>query len=272
LVLGEDGKMKFVGLQSAEKGYQDFVVSTKGTTGHSSVPLPDNAIYRLSRALDRLAQSPMPARLLPVTRAYFVQRARLEPPPLAAAMRALSQAKGSLPKGPLKVLERDPVLSANVRTTCVATMIEGGTKANALPPEAHANVNCRILPDETVAAVKKQLTTIFADPRIELKTVPPEDTDSPGASPTQGEVPAAIEKIAGQLWPSVPVIPMMSRGATDSRYLREKGVAAYGINPIAETESDGRRAHGVDERIPIASLDPAVDFLHRLVWELAVRR
>jgi acetylornithine deacetylase/succinyl-diaminopimelate desuccinylase-like protein len=269
LVLGNDGKVKLVALQSAEKNYQDFTLTAQGTTGHSSVPLPDNAIYRLSRALDRVGRLVMPVRLSPLTREYFARRASLEPPAVKAAMLTLSRAQGTPPASALRVIEKDPTLSASLRTTCVATLLQGGTKENALPPSAQATINCRILPEESVSEVQKRLAQAIADRGVAIQPV--SDFGLAGASPTDGEVPKAVEKITHALWPSAPVIPFMSRGATDSRYLRMKGITAYGIDPIALTEEDGRRAHGVDERISIASLAPAIDFLHRLVLELAAQ-
>lgn len=267
--LGDNGNVKLVNLQSAEKTYQDFLLTAKGTTGHSSVPLPDNAINRLAKALDKLGKADRPARLMPVTRAYFETRAGLEKPVLAGAFRMLSRSKGALPKKALQEIEKDPALRIQLRSTCVATMIEGGTKENALPPEAHSTVNCRILPDESIADIQKWIVSVVADSGVEIKT-----TGEPGAvvaaSNPQGELPTVVEKIAAQMWPGAPVIPSMSGGATDSRYLRKSGVASYGIGPLAMLKSDARRAHGIDERIPVSSIRPGIDFLNRVVIALAV--
>lgn len=270
LVLGPDGKVKLVTLQAAEKAYQDFAVSARGTTGHSSVPLEDNAIYRLARGLDRLGRHVFPPRVLPVTRAYFAQRAGVESPRIGRAMRALAAAKGSLPQDALELLSEDPVMSANLRTTCVVTTVEGGTRANALPAEAHANVNCRILPDESPEDVRRQLVAVFDDPELDVKATA--EFGSAGASDPDGEGPAAVRKVMSELWPGAPVVPFMSRGATDSRFLRAVGIPSYGINPIANAELDSRRAHGVDERFPEASLRPGVELMYRLVLELAAKR
>lgn len=269
LVLGEEGKLKLVDLQTAEKIYQDLAVTARGPTGHSSVPLADNAIYRLAAALERLGRHRFAPRLLPVTRAYLAERARVEAPGLAAAIRTLVTAGGDLPADAVRVVDADPVLSALLRTTCVATLLTGGTRVNALPAEASANVNCRILPDQTVEDVQRQLGDVLADSTLEVRPV--EDFSHAEPSPLEGPAPAAIRKVTGEMWPGVPVVPSMSLGATDSRFLRAGGVAAYGINPIANTEDDDRRAHGVDERIPAASLRPGLEFLHRLVLELAAR-
>lgn len=266
-LLGADGKVSMVEVQAAEKLYQDYRVTAHGPTGHSSVPVAGNAIYRLAHALDRLAGTSFPAHLLPVTRAWLESRAPLEPAERAAAMRALAAATGALPGDALAVLDQDPTIAASLRTTCVATQIEGGTRANALPAQASANINCRILPDETSEDVARQLATIFGDPEIEI--APTQEFGHAEPSALDGPVLDATRAVTPEIWPGVPIVPFMSRGATDSRFLRAHGVAAYGLGPIAVTEADARRAHGIDERIPEASLRPGVEYLYRLVIALA---
>jgi acetylornithine deacetylase/succinyl-diaminopimelate desuccinylase-like protein len=268
--LAEDGTVSFVGFQAAEKTYQDFALEAHGPTGHSSVPRPDNPIYRLAHALDRLGGHRFPVRLLPVTRAYFAARAAVEEPRLAAALRAAAAAKGPVPGWALLQIEANPTLGATLRTTCVATTLTGGTRVNALPASARANVNCRILPDESIADVERALREVIADGEV---TVSPLDGFGSGPpSKLEGEALEAVRKVSGEMWPSVPTVPLFALGASDSRFLRARGVAAYGLNPIALTESDARRAHGVDERIPISSLRPAIEFFYRLVLELAAER
>jgi acetylornithine deacetylase/succinyl-diaminopimelate desuccinylase-like protein len=268
--LGDDGRVSFVGLQAAEKTYQDFRITARGTTGHSSVPKPDNAIHRLAGALQRLAAYRFPPHMLPVTRAYFRARAAVEPPALAAALRTAAGSKGPIPEAALRTIERNPALGFSLRTTCVATRVAGGTRVNALPAEAHADVNCRILPDESTDDVRRTLVKVIGDPGLAVEMLEP--FGSGPASDVEGEGPEAIRKIASETWPAAPVIPILSLGATDSRFLRAAGIAAYGLNPIALTEDDARRAHGVDERIPVASLRPGLEFFHRLVLEIAAAR
>ncbi len=268
--LGDDGSVKLVNLQAAEKMYQDYQLTTKGPTGHSSVPLADNSIYRLARALDRLGKTERPAKLIPVTRGYFEKRAALEKPVMAGAFSALARSKNVLPKAALREIEKDPGLKSLLRTTCVATMLKGGTKENALPPEASAVVNCRILPGETIEETQSWLAKVIHDSNVEVKPVG--EMGASEASNPKGELPTAVEKIAGQMWPGAPVIPAMFGGATDSRYLRAKGIASYGIGPLAMLKADGRRAHGIDERIPVASIRPGIEFMHRLVSELVVAK
>jgi acetylornithine deacetylase/succinyl-diaminopimelate desuccinylase-like protein len=268
--LADDGRMSFVALQVAEKTYQDFRITAKGTTGHSSVPQPDNAIYRLARGLERLGAHRFPARMLPVTRAYFRARAAVEPAQLAAALRTAAASKGAVPTAAIATIEKNPVLGAALRTTCVATMVSGGTRANALPAEAQAIVNCRILPDESIDDVAHAIANVIGDPALSIEQLEP--FGSGPASDVEGAAPEAVRKIATEMWPSAPVIPFLSLGGTDSRFLRARDIPTYGLNPIALTEADARRAHGVDERVPIASLRPGIEFFHRLVLELAAAR
>ena len=268
--LGDDGKVRFVNLVGAEKIYEDFELVAKGKTGHSSVPLDDNAIYRLSEALARLGRFKFPARLLPVTRAYFAARASVETPEIAAAMRALAASAGELPADAVKTIDAEPLLMPALRTTCVATLLSAGTRVNALPAEAKANVNCRVLPDETLEQVRAVLARVLADPAVEIRPVSP--FAQAGPSPVEGADIDAVRKIIGEMWPGVPVIPSMSYGASDSLFLRQAGIEAYGLSPIVNTDADGRRAHGIDERIPVSSLRTGVEFYGRLARELAVAR
>ena len=262
--------MAYVNLQVAEKIYQDFTLRTKGQTGHSSAPLKDNSIYRLAAALDRLAKFEAPARLIPVTRAYFTQRAEIESAELKQAMLTLVRAKGPLPKKALATVSLNPVRGAYLRTTCVATMLAAGTKVNALPPEATANVNCRILPDETVAQTQARLREILHDDKVEVE--PTKEFGSAGPSPTDGELPHAVSEITAEMFGAAPVIANMANGGTDSRFLRQRGVAAYGISGMFGTEEDNARAHGIDERIQVSSVRPGIEFTYRLIEKLAVVR
>jgi acetylornithine deacetylase/succinyl-diaminopimelate desuccinylase-like protein len=264
--IGSDGKVGMVSVQMAEKLYSNFTLRAQGVTGHSSVPKPGNAIYKIARALDRLAAYHEPPKLSPIMRGYFAARSKFEVGEKSRAMAALGN--GKLPAQALKVLEADPVLASKLRTTCVATLVSGGTRVNALPSEAQANVNCRILPDETLEQVLGRLKKVINDPSIEVTG---EASGRPGTSALTGEGPEAIAEVSRAIWPGAVIVPSMSGGASDSRWLREKGVAAYGINPIAMTEEDGSRAHGVDERIPVSSIKPGLEFMYRLMVRVSAQ-
>jgi acetylornithine deacetylase/succinyl-diaminopimelate desuccinylase-like protein len=272
LVLGENGKPKVFQLQVAEKSNEDFAVTATGPTGHSSVPLPGNAIARLARAIDRLAQHRFPARLVPATRAFFEERAKAETGRTAGAMRAVVAAYDAgkeLPADAIAVIEEDIPTGMNLRTTCVVTLFNGGTRVNALPATAQANINCRMLPDETAEGVRKQLIAWMEDPGLDVKAAG--IVGFARASPLESEVAVALRKVLGEMYPGVPVIPFMARGYTDSRSLRARNIESYGASPLGMTELEANRAHGIDERIPVSGLRPAVELYYRLVLELAAR-
>jgi acetylornithine deacetylase/succinyl-diaminopimelate desuccinylase-like protein len=269
VTLGEDGRPVYLALETAEKVYQDFTLRAAGVTGHSSVPVEPNAIVRLSRAIARIDERPFPDRLLPHTREFLRVRAASEPPDLARALRALASAKGPLPRNALAAVKKNPVLSALLHTTCVATQLEAGNAPNALPAEARANVNCRIMPDETAEQVAARLREIVADPGVEI--APVADFGRGGATSMDHPGVAAIRAAVARLHPGLPIVASMQLGATDSRFLRERGIASYGLHPVALREADARRAHGIDERIP-ADLEPAVRLMYALAVELAGRR
>jgi acetylornithine deacetylase/succinyl-diaminopimelate desuccinylase-like protein len=272
ILVSGDGRagssVSHISLQTAEKTYQDYVLTTTGPTGHSSVPLADNAIVRLSAALARIGGHAFPDRVLPTVRSYYEGRVRIEKGGDAEVFREIAASAGALPPRVQRTwLDEHPIEAANLRTTCVATLVSGGTRENALPASASANVNCRILPDETPEQVRQELERIVADPKVQVKIE--EDNGFGPSSPFEGAVVETIKTVAGQQWGAVPVIPFMSRGATDSRFLRKRGTLSYGLRPYPMTEEDGRRHHGVDERIPAASVRPGVEFLYRLVVALA---
>ena len=267
IILAADGSPKLVSLQVAEKTYEDFRVSAKGPSGHSSVPLDDNAIVRLSRALTRIGRLRFPPRLLPVTRAWLAARAEREAEPLAGALRAVAASEGKPPPEAVSIVDHEPELAAMLRTTCVATLVEGGTRVNALPAEATANVNCRILPSETIGTTKTMLVEAIGDPEITVTAV--RNSVAAPASPLVGPGIEAIRRVLGKAFPGVPIVPSLSLGATDSRTLRPKGISVYGFNPIATTEADRRRMHGIDERVSVESFSAATNLFHRLVLEVA---
>jgi acetylornithine deacetylase/succinyl-diaminopimelate desuccinylase-like protein len=237
------------------------------------VPLPGNAIVRLARAIDRLAQHRFPARLVPATRAFFEGRAKAETERMAGAMHAVVAAYDAgkeLPADAVAMIEEDIPTGMNLRTTCVVTLFNGGTRVNALPASAQANINCRMLPDESAESVRKQLTAWMEDPGLDVKAAG--IVGFARASPLESEVLVALRKVLGEMYPGVPVIPFMARGFTDSRSLRARNIESYGANPLGLKELESGRAHGVDERIPVGSLRPAVELYHRLVLELAAPR
>jgi acetylornithine deacetylase/succinyl-diaminopimelate desuccinylase-like protein len=259
----DKGRPIRVGVQTSEKVYMNFSLEVRDPGGHSSLPGRSNAIYRLAAGLVRLGQFDFPMELNDTTRLYLQRAADFEDPKIGADMKAVAAPNPD----PAAVARLSAIarFNAQIRTTCVATMLEGGHAENALPQLARALVNCRVLPGHSRDEVKRALDLALADDRIEVKPVSLV-TPSP-ASPITPEVFGAIEKLAGEFWPGAPVIPVMSAGASDGAFMRNAGIATYGHSGLASDVSENR-AHGRDERVPVNSFYQGVEYLYRLAKTL----
>ena len=255
-----NGKRLFNGVQASEKMSVNFQLEVQNKGGHSSLPNKDNAIYHLAAGLDRLAKFDFAINLNEVTRAYFERMATVETGQTAADMKALLQ---SGPDSAANArLSNMAFYNATMRTTCVATRLEGGHANNALPQVARAVVNCRILPQESAADVQQALVRTLADEQISVKLLAPAKPSPP--SPLDAKVMQPIESVSNSLWPGLPVIPVMSTGATDSLYFRQAGIPFYGVSGLF-TDIDDNRQHGKDERVGVQQLYDSQEFLYRLV-------
>jgi len=268
----ENGKAVIVSMDASEKLYADFQLTVTNPGGHSSLPVPDNAIYHLADALGRLEHYQFPVELNDVTRTYFERMASLETGQKAADLRVIL----SSPPDPAAAerLSLDPLYNAELRTTCVATRLEAGHANNALPQSAHANVNCRILPGHTREEVRQTLVRILADPQVTvgyddhgrvIDTAP--NAVALPAVKLRPDVMQTLEKVAGEMWPGTPVVPTMSTGASDGVYTNAAGMPTFGISGIAIDVNDVR-AHGRDERVRVESFFQGVDFYDRYLKAL----
>src|SRR5712671_2323933 len=263
----KDGKPFLNTVQLAEKVYQTYRLEVKDPGGHSALPRRDNPIYRLAQGLGRLAKYDFPVRLNAVTRAYFEKAAATEDRDVAAAIGSLLGGSSD-PQALAPLSERAPY-NAQIRTTCVATLLEAGHAENALPQTARATVNCRIMPDEPVAEVERTLLRVIDDPKIAV--IPTGQAVLSPPSPLNPELMTAVERLSAQVWPGVPVIPTMSTGYTDSRWLRNAGIPAYGVSGLFS--DPGRNGvHGLNEQIGVKELYAGREFLYRLVKALAAKR
>ncbi len=251
-------------VQASEKVFQNFRLEVTNSGGHSSLPVKDNAIYRLADALARLRDYDFPVKLNEVTRTFFQRSSAVVGPELGAAMRGILQD----PPDPASIarLASIPVYNSRMRTTCVATLLDAGHAENALPQRAQALVNCRILPNELPAEVQHTLETVIADSQVTVTLVGDANPSPP--SPLTPEVLGPIEIITEAMWPGVPVIPTMSTGATDGLYLRKAGIPVYGVSGVF-LDIDDNRAHGRDERILASSFFDGQEFLYRLTKALS---
>jgi acetylornithine deacetylase/succinyl-diaminopimelate desuccinylase-like protein len=261
--LDQDGMPRAFWVQTSEKRYHTFRLSTSNPGGHSSLPRPDNAIYQLARALARLADHSFPVELNESTRMMLERFSRLEEGERAEDMRAVAE---STDESAAQRLSRQPFYSAILRTTCTATGVQGGHAENALPRQASATVNCRILPGRSPQEVQRVLESIVNDPAVKFETIY-ESVASP-PSPMPAALLESLETLVEESWPGVPVIPQMSTGTTDGLFLRNAGIPVYGVAGwfIKPTEI---RAHGLDEKIGIREFHEGAEFWYRMLRELS---
>ena len=266
-------KHLLAGLQAGEKVYVDYQFESLNPGGHSSLPSPDNAIYHLAGALSRLQKFSFPVNMNEITRNYFLKTAALSSGQTAEDMRAA--AKDPPDHNAIERLSESAYFNSLLHTTCVATMLTGGHAANALPQMARANVNCRIFPGEDPEAVRKTLEKVAADPKVTVTVVPFKDETGTvippvgvPSSPLLPEVIRTEEKTVHAFWPDLPVVPTMSTGATDGRFLRIAGIPTYGIACMFFDVND-TRAHGKDERVAVRDFDQGVEVSYNLIKNLS---
>ena len=267
------GKPLNVDVEANEKLYADFELDATNSGGHSSLPVSDNAIYHIADALSRLEHAPFPFELNPITRAYFERRAALETGQIAADMRAILRMPPE--QEAIARLSKDARFNSLLRTTCVATRLNAGHANNALPQQAQANVNCRILPGHAMEEVRQELIRIFADPKITVKYVDNAGNVFERAPATKAfaalmpppDVMQPLQRVTDAMWPSAPVIPEMETGASDSVYTIAAGIPSYGVSGVA-LDQDDVRAHGKDERVRVGSFYDGLEFYYRYLKAL----
>jgi acetylornithine deacetylase/succinyl-diaminopimelate desuccinylase-like protein len=252
------GKRVYIGVETSEKLYATYEFSTANPGGHSSLPRPDNAIYQMTEALQKLAAYQFPARTTATTRAYFAALANLRSGAEQADMRAVARATPD--PAAVARLSRDPEWNALLRTTCVATMMQGGQGESALPNRAHATVQCRLLPGDTPEQTLATLHHVVGDPGVKIDVDLPIDP-SPETPPTPAIL-ARYKLAADRVWPNSVIIPEMAAGASDSVYARLAGVPSYLSSTIFIEDS---RAHARDERVLIQAFDEAGAYGYQLL-------
>lgn len=261
--LGDEGEPRAFWVQTSEKRYHTFRLSTANSGGHSSLPRPDNAIDQLARALVRIADHEFPVQLNQGNRMMLERVARLEDGQRAADMRAVASRQDG---AAARRLSESPFYNAILRTTCVATGLQGGHAENALPRHASATVNCRIMPGTSPQQVQSMLQQVVNDPGVRFETIY-ESVASP-PSPLPNALLESLETLAARSWPNVPLIPEMSTGTTDGLFLRNAGIPVYGVAGWF-MHPDEVRAHGLDEKIGIARFHEGTEFWYRMLRELS---
>jgi acetylornithine deacetylase/succinyl-diaminopimelate desuccinylase-like protein len=259
-----NGKPLFNSVQATEKVTTNITLHATNRGGHSSVPRADNAITALADALAKVGRHQFPVRFNEVTKAFFAKTADVEEPALGRAMKALVANPGDA--AALATVSADPRYNAMLRTTCVATMLNGGHATNALPQLAEANINCRLFPTDTVEVVRAEFEKLINDTTVQVIV----RSQRPPSPPTAmlPELMDPVMQVTRDLWGSIPVIPVMSTGATDSRFFRAIGVPAFGVSGLFLDPTVDARAHGRDERMRIQSYYEGQEFLYRLTKAL----
>ncbi|MEQ1907883.1 MAG: M20/M25/M40 family metallo-hydrolase [Vicinamibacterales bacterium] len=262
-LINAQGKYERLAVQVTEKTYIDFRLQVTNPGGHSSVPKPDNAIYRMSEALSRLSRFRFPAQLNDATRLYFERMAPRETGQVSADMKAILSNPPD--EQALARLSDDPQINAQLRTTCITTMLDGGHAPNALPQRVTATVNCRVMPGVTLREVSDTLTKALADPNLSVTPITHVTMSAPSA--LKDDFLKSVEAVAGAMWPGVPVIPTMSAGGTDGRFLRNDGIPTYGVSGLFNVSDNG--SHGLNERMRVDALYEGQEFLYRLTRALS---
>ena len=270
MIYSVDGKVKYVGVATTEKVPRGFRLVARGTSGHGSIPRPDNAITHLAAAVAKVGNWQAPMRLNETTRAFFSRLARISSSEEAFLFTHLEDPADS-EMIQEKIRAHYVTYNSMLRTSIVPTIIKGGFRSNVIPGDAEATLDVRAVPDEDIAALAASLRKLINDPAVEV--IPPSTPGRPASAPSRLETDMfhALEAAQAKLFPGVVTLPMMLTGATDSAQLRAKGVFAYGLGSVA---GDRERAsvHGNDERISIEGLGKFVEFIYWAVVDVAASK
>jgi len=266
-VMMKDAKVQYVGVQASEKVAYNVTVTATGSSGHGSLPKPDNAVVHLSAAVEKLGTYQVPAQPSTITLRYFEQLAKIEDDEIAKWMRALEQ-PGRADLAVRHLSDESPMWNSMLRDTIAPTMLQAGVRVNVVPSEATANLNIRMLPGHSVEELMGQFTKIVNDPQIKFQLAPDSGENAPPSDLTTSLY-QTIERLTPQEFPGAITVPLLGTGATDSASLRLHKVQVYGLEPFPMIESDSSRVHGDDERIPVDSFHKGVVFLYHVVSDFA---
>lgn len=268
-----NGRVRTVNIQTTEKVYYTVVATATGSGGHGSVPLPDNALAALARAVARVHAWRPPVRLNETTRLYFGRLAAIEEDAAVRAAMITVAAPGSTAEevdSAAAVLSTDPLHNAVLRTGASLTMLDGGFRANVIPSDGRATFNVRIVPGEDIREIVAEMNRVGAEPRVKF-ALEGEPSAAPPPSPVATELFQAMEASALAMAPDAVVVPFMSTGATDGAALRQAGIPTYGILPLPLEMEDELRMHGDNERVPLPALGWAAEYLYRVLDGVARR-
>lgn len=273
IIKGDDGKVKYVSISTADKASRAAVVTARGTSTHSSMPLPDNAIFTLSKAMAKIAAYETPIKLIPISQRFFATLAKTSAPPLSDAFRAVSG--GTADKVTVaradRLISRDPLLHSLLRDTIAPVLLKGGFRSNVIPGEAEATINLRLIPGTDPNAVVADLQRVVNDPKVEIKLSATAATAGIAPSSQDTELFRALVKNAKAQFPGAEVTPYLFQAGTDAGAWRSRGVPVYGIYPYPITADELTRMHGNDEQVAVESLKQGTEFIYRTLVDVAAR-
>jgi acetylornithine deacetylase/succinyl-diaminopimelate desuccinylase-like protein len=274
IIAGDDGRVKYVSISTADKSSVGIIISAKGTSTHSSMPRPDNAIFALSRALTKLSTYEFPVQLTDANRTFLGVLAKTSPQPLGAHYQTLLT--GTDPKALAdadRAISRDPLMHAIIRNTIAPVIISGGFRSNVIPGSADATVNVRTIPGTDPKEIVRQFEQVIDDPAITVRLANP--TANPSTvkpSPEDNELYRSLEKHARATFPGAEVTPYLFQAGTDAGAWRNRGVPVYGIYPYPITADELTRMHGNDEKVSIESLRLGTEMIFNTLVEVAGKR
>ncbi len=256
--------VKFIGVQNTEKVPYNVRLVASGTSGHASVPLKDNCIFALSRALEKLSHWQPPVKLNATTKVFFKGLAQNEKFPKSFFLGNIeTPIIGKFCSD--QVANSDPILNSTMRNSISPTLLNGGIRSNVIPSQAEVTLNVRLLPDENIKDFVQQLQKVIGDdPQVKIVYDTSPHPHTP-ASPTDNELFQAMEKVGKKLSPEAVTVPLMSTGATDASHLRAKGIPTYGILPFPLDDNDLGRMHGHDERLHLDDLEYGIKYMYEVV-------
>ena len=254
----------FFQVQISEKLYQTYRLSTTNPGGHSSLPRTDNAINQLAAALTKIAAYEFPAQISNSTRLVFRRKAEVEAGPQAVDL--LNAATVNPDPASIARLSNDPYYNSQLRTTCIATEIEGGHAENALPRHASAIVNCRIMPGVAPEIIQAKLAEIIADEGVSIESIWPTTPSPPSELPAS--LLETLDDLAQKFWPGVLLLPEMGSGATDGLYVRNAGIPVYGV-PVWFKHPDEDMSHGLNEKIGAMEFHEGASFWYQMLKRLS---
>ncbi|HUB32236.1 MAG TPA: M20/M25/M40 family metallo-hydrolase [Bryobacteraceae bacterium] len=275
---GPNGKVRYVSISTADKTSLFLLLTARGTSTHSSMPLPDNAIFRLGKALAKLADYDTRPQLTPSTREFFLTLAKTSQPPLSNSFYDLVNSQDpARVRAADREISRDPLLHAIMRNTIAPVLMQAGFRSNVIPGSAEATINFRVLPGTTPEDLIGEMRKVIADPNVEITVAPANPARALAAHPLPNGKPSPVDtdlyralvKSANQVWPGVPVTQYLFQAGTDAMAWRSRGVPVYGVYPYPISNDDLRRMHGNDERVSLDSLEQGTDYIYNTLVAVA---